>query len=69
MVTTRRGEYTTPEKAPPAPLPPPDEDDDDNNNGGEGVAVGASLNFDDESSSVDEMESVDDLTDLAETSF
>ena len=45
MVSTRRGEYTTPEKAP--PLPPPDEDDDDNNNGGgEGVAVGASLNYD-----------------------
>ncbi len=58
MVSTRRGEYTTPEKAPPIPLPPPDEDDD-NNNGGEGVAVGLSLNFDDDSSSVDDKESVD----------
>ena len=54
MVSTRRGEYSTPEKAPPVPIPPPDEDDNDNNNWGEGVAAGASLNFDDNRSSVDD---------------
>jgi hypothetical protein len=60
MVSTRRGEYTTPEKTP--HLPPHDEDDDDNNNnnnGGEGIAVGA-LNYDDNISSVDDKKSVDD---------
>jgi hypothetical protein len=62
MVSTRRGEYTTPEKAP--PLPPPDEDDNDNNNGGgEGVAVGASLNFDDSRSRVDDNVGVDNKDD------
>ncbi len=38
-------------------LPPHDKEDDDNNNGGEGVAVGASLNYDNDSSSVDDKES------------
>ncbi len=41
-----------PEKTP--PLPPHDEDDDDNNNEGEGVDVGASLYYDDNSSSVED---------------
>ncbi len=59
MVSTRHGEYTTPEKTLPH-LPPHDEDDDDNNNGGEGIAVGVSLKYDDDSSSVDDKESIDD---------
>ena len=67
MVSTRRGEYTTPEKTP--HLPPHDEDNDNNNNNnnnnnrGEGVAVGASLNYDDNSSSVDDKESINDEDD------
>ena len=63
MVSTRCGEYTTPDKTPHLPLPPPDEDDDNNNNGGEGVAVGASLSFDDDSSSVDNNVGVDNEDD------
>ena len=47
MVSTRRGEYTTPEKTP--HLPPHDEDDGNSSKGGEGIAVGASLNYDDDS--------------------
>ncbi len=56
MVSTRCGEYTPPEKTPPLPLPPPDKDDDNNNNGGEGVAVGESLNYDNDSTSGDDKE-------------
>ena len=56
----RRGEYTTPEKTP--HLPPHDKDDD-NHNGWEGIAVGASLNYDEDSISVDYKEGINDEDD------
>ncbi len=56
-MSTRCGKYTTPEKT--RPHLPAHNEDNDNNNGGEGIAVGASLNYDDNSSSVNDKESID----------
>jgi hypothetical protein len=61
MVSTRRGKYTTPEKAP--HLPHHNEDHNNSSNGGEGVAVRASLNYADHNSSVDDNVSVDNKDD------
>jgi hypothetical protein len=53
MVSTRCGEYTTPEKTPHSP--PHNKDDDNSSNGG----VGASSNYDDHSCSVNDNVGVD----------